>query len=798
MAKSRYRSRKNMQISDQIGKLMGKAAAPYILAVLFLLTLLASYGFYDAKLKWTTLALMGIALVIGILRFPALRERFTLPMCALTLYVLTDGLSTLYAARTASGKLALYAFLAVLAAYCLTLLLTALEPGEGQTAGRWIATALAAFAGVASLVSIDLLSTHIISDLARACLNVFLPGYEYLGGVEVGVRMTSIFGNPNVFAGVAGLGVLLALGLASTEEGNGRRRVCLVLLYVNSMAFVLAFSMGGTGMIVLAFLVFLFLERKERRMGTFVLMLETLVLTMISAALVSMTSFTAWTGMQPIPLLCAIAGSAALCLLDRSVGRTLADKLSGNTKLVPIVTAVVVCIIAIYAAAALNWTGGVTLGPGQGLRRAAYPEPGGYTLSVEADGPLFVTVESQNQQETMMHTSTVLYRGSAAEAVFTVPEDSLVVFFNFSAAQETRFDTASYAGSSGSGSLPLGYKLLPGFIANRLQGLFANENAIQRLVFFEDGMKLFRRSPVIGLGLSGFENSFRSVQSFWYQTQNVHNHYIEVLVDKGIVGLVVFLTLIGVSAAAVWFERRKGEEGCPLVPALGAAVVFMAGHGAVELVFSDSFYLPIAFGVFALIGVCCGKALPVLRADKRAGTVLVSVTGTLLAIFGCLLGGNLMAAHIANTGSTMADLTAAIQLDAFEWSDYANSYIYSARFNNVTDSTRQQADAYAERLSGIESVTVAFASSRYYFATGRVGDAFDAMERDVHRFSSDPNAWQLAFELLREYETDTAEFRAGASRIADALEEWNAENMGNISLTEDGWAFIRRITGRET
>ena len=798
MAQSRYRSRKNIQISDQIGKAMEKAAVPYILAVLFFLTVLASYGFYDAKLKWITMALIGIALVIGTLRFTALRERFALPMCALTLYVLTDALSTLYAARTASGKLALYAFLAVLSSYCLTLFLTALAPGEGQTAGRWMATALSAFAAVAGLVSIDLFSTRLISSPILACLGAISPGYEGLSGVEVGVRMTSIFGNPNVFAGVVGLGVLLALGLAATEEGKGRRCACLVLLYVNSLAFVLAFSMGGTGMIVLAFLVFLSLERKERRMGTLVLMLETLVLTMISAALVSMTSFTAWTGMRPIPLLCAIAGSAALCLLDRFAGRALADKLSGNTKLVPIVTAVVMCVIAIYAAAALNWTGGVTLGPNQRLRRAAYPEPGGYTLSVEADGPLSVTVESQNQQETMMHTSTVLYRGSAAEAAFTVPEDSLVVYFNFFAAQETRVNAASYTGSPGSGSLPLDYKLLPGFIANRLQGLFANENAIQRLVFFEDGMKLFRRSPVIGLGLSGFENSFRGVQSFWYETQYVHNHYIEVLVDKGIVGLVVFLALIGVSAAAVWFERRKGTESCPLVPALGAAVAFMAGHGAVEIVFSSSYYLPIAFGVFALIGVCCGKALPVLRAGKRAGTALVSVTGTLLVIFGCLLGGNLMAAHIADTGRTLSDLTAAIQLDAFEWSDYANSYIYSAQHINVTDSIRQQADAYAERLSGIESVTVAFAPARYYFSAGRVEDAFDAMEQDVHRFASDPNAWQLAFELLREYEADTAEFRAGASRIVAVLEEWNTENMGEIPLTEDGWAFIRRITGRET
>ncbi|MFR1478142.1 MAG: hypothetical protein ACLSB9_21910 [Hydrogeniiclostridium mannosilyticum] len=51
---------------------------------------------------------------------------------------------------------------------------------------------------------------------------------------------------------------------------------------------------------------------------------------------------------------------------------------------------------------------------------AAYPEPGTYTLAVEADAGLTVTIESQNQQETMMHTSTELYRGEASGAQFAV------------------------------------------------------------------------------------------------------------------------------------------------------------------------------------------------------------------------------------------------------------------------------------------------------------------------------------------------------------------------------------------
>ena len=94
--------------------------------------------------------------------------------------------------------------------------------------------------------------------------------------------------------------------------------------------------------------------------------------------------------------------------------------------------------------AAYNITGPASLQRGEGLRRAAYPEPGTYTLAVEADAGLTVTIESQNQQETMMHTSTELYRGEASGAQFAVPEDSLVVYFNFSAPETVRVESVTY------------------------------------------------------------------------------------------------------------------------------------------------------------------------------------------------------------------------------------------------------------------------------------------------------------------------------------------------------------------
>ncbi len=760
-----------------------KVSVPVLAALYFLLVCLTS----SSTVKPAVLLLLALAVGAAAVFFRRLRERLHLPILVLALVVLMDGLSTFYAR---SGKFALYEFLKPLAAFCLALLLLTMRDREDQCAGRRGAAILSGFSALAGLVSIDLLSTRIISAPVLGLLGLFTPDYANLSAVEEGVRMTSLFTNPNVFAGCVGLGTLLSLGLVVSTTGR-ERIVHLVCLYINALSFLLAFSMGASGMIALAFLVYLLLERPERRAQLLLLMVETLILSVAAAFLISLTSFTAWTGFRPVPLLCVVAGAALLCLLDR-LCRPLADKLSGHSRMALVLTGVILAAVALFALAAYNLTGGASLQPGQSLRRAAYPEPGDYALETEAEGDVSVFIESQNQQETMMHTSTPLYQGPLAGASFSVPEDSLVVYFNFTANSEARLESAACAGGAGSCDVPLGYKLLPGFIANRLQGLWANQNAIQRFVFFSDGMKLFGRSPVIGLGLGAFENGVKSVQSFYYETKYAHNHYIQVLVETGAVGFVLFIGLLASSGAAVWFARKREN---PLIPALGAALVFMAGHAVTEVTFSTYAYLPIAFGVIALINLCCGDAIPLPELGGMAKNGVLAAIPALLIVFGIMLSGNMSAQRLASHASSFSDLDRAVSMDRFEWADYMLGYVNSTLTVEADETIRQQADVYAARLAQVDSNTVPIYLAEYYFSTGRTELGLEMVEKYVDYVSSDQNAWQTAFSLLEGYETDAEVFRAGVVRIAGLLEDWNARNMGGVALTEANLAFIARMGG---
>lgn len=728
--------------------------------------------------------LILLTLSLAFLFWSRLRERIRPPVTALALVVLMDLLSCTYAV---SGKFALNEILKVMASFCLALILLTLIDKENSE--RKAAAVLAGCAAIAGLVSIDLLSTRWISTPVLTVLGWFTPSFKDLAVVEEGVRMTSIFIYPNAFAACMGIGILLSLGLAVSSKRKEERVGHLICLSVSSLAFVLTFSMGACAMIVPAFLVILALTGREHRIGLFFLMVETLIVTLLCAFPISRTSMTAWTGVRPIPLLCTAAGAAALCVLDLLIGQRLARKLVGHGKAVSCLAAALLVGTAVFLVAACSLTVGVTLRAGESLRRAVYPDEGTYALTAETEGDPFVVIESQNRADTMMHTSLELYQGPLSQAVFAVPEGSLVVWFNFSTDKDIRLDSVEYMGENGSGNVPLGYRLLPGFIANRLQGLRANQNAIQRLVFFEDGIKLFRRSPIVGRGIGSYANGVTSEQSFYYYTKYAHSHYIQTLAETGIIGFVLFIGLLVVSAVAVWRGRER-----PLGAALGAALIFIACHGAVDGIFSYFASMPMIFGLFTVIALSCGDTLivPAWARKKAVQTGLTVGVCALLVVFVVPLGCNIAAWNMAVQSPNLDTLERAAALDPFEKADYMIAYVIQST-EESDGAIKEKADQYAVRLGKLESNSIPIYLSEYYLKTDRLELAMEMAERYAAYGSADASVWQAVFDLLERYEQDTPDYRASVLHIVDQLDAWNGENMGQVVLNEKAESFIARM-----
>lgn len=130
---------------------------------------------------------------------------------------------------------------------------------------------------------------------------------------------------------------------------------------------------------------------------------------------------------------------------------------------------------------------------------------------------------------------------------FQVPEDTdllRVGLYNRFPGTAAEFDQMVLAGPGGT-EYPVSfnlYKLLPTALARRISTFqMGSDIASSRLVFFKDSLKIIRDYPVLGLGGGGWKSIYMRYQSDGYFTTEVHNHFLQVWVETGTIGLLIFL-----------------------------------------------------------------------------------------------------------------------------------------------------------------------------------------------------------------------------------------------------------------
>jgi len=344
----------------------------------------------------------------------------------------------------------------------------------------WLLWAVEIVLAVVAILCIDGSCWQMLCSVFSTLMEAFGSVYPLSRmGYETGVRITGIYSNGNVTAGILAFGLIIGLYLFRTEESEKGRFFAGLALGIQALAFFLSFSLGAMGAFALTCLVYLLCEKKEDRLSLFLLMVESVLVTLLCA----FATYPMLGGMTPVPLLLAALCGVGIWALERFVGSRLAKVLEGKEKAVTIAIAGMAVLMVIYAVLAMKVTGPIQL-PEETLSRAVALEAGEYTVTVEGADPQ-VTITCQNDQQLMMHTRTGLYKGPLSKATFAVPEDAKVVWF----AMKGEGTLEQVLLSDGT-KVPLGYKLLPGFAANRLQALWANQNFIQRLVFFRDGIEL--------------------------------------------------------------------------------------------------------------------------------------------------------------------------------------------------------------------------------------------------------------------------------------------------------------------
>lgn len=726
---------------------------------------------------------------------------FTPLFCSVTGYLLLYGITLFY---SATGKFALKEFSKIAAAFCIFLLVALLVQKKEVFIDRLLKIISASLA-VVGLLSVDAASCRFLSAPFIAVVDFLIPGAgQSYGAFETGARITSVISMPNVFAPLMAIGMFLSLYLyleAPHLKGRLFAGLCLGLCTVS---FILAFSLGTILTMVLCLLGLVLFCPGKRRAELF----TTLLFVLGAGIVFSVPAFAALGKAGAVSFMPDLLALLLGVVLAFCKGPAL--YVSGRIKMESAKNLVIALLSVaaagvVYAVLGLFVTTAYPLeGAGESFTRSAYLAAGEYSFTAEGDKPIPVAIQSQNFNETVMHKYSGLFSGEArpGEAVsFTVPEGALVVHVTFTGPEGgARVEKAWFTEGASGGktkNLSLNYPLLPAFAANRLQGLWANQNAIQRFAFIADGLKIFAQNPVLGSGPGAFEALQTGVQDFYYESKYVHNHYVQVLLEAGIFGFLFFLAMGWFSFATVW-RNRKTQRRPLLLTVLLACLIMVFVHALIEVDLSYGTFLGVFFALLGLLSAQYGEAAfafdPQRIRGKKKAALIRGGTAAFLGVMLLFLGFNVWAYNKVISAETdvAGALDTAVLFDPFNDIDYQMTYLV----RSVNEGQPlPNADHYAEDLSKKRLFPATRAAALYYFGKYDIQKGFEMSQRTLTLDRSRPSRWEDEFSsyancLTPEYISATGAGESALREVPQGIEQsyemllaFNKERLEPIYLT---------------
>ena len=772
-------------------------------ALCLALAVLGLLHFGGVGAKWMTL-LAGVG-VIALLFFGDEKRLWNLPSLLLLGYAAWSWLTVFWAM---SGKFHLREGSKLLIAVFFFLLVALRKSLDGAFARR-VTGVIAGISALYAFLSIEAVSTGLTKTLLAR-----LPALDAEKIVFQSSRLNGIFGNANIEASIYAIGIFCAIALVCGAEKKWQRALWAAAAAVDALAFLLVFSMGAMACFAAAVVVYLIFAGKGR-VAALLRMLEAAV----PAFLCGFAAFALFgSGRVGLVLPVLLANAAVAAVLAQTVMEKLARALEKHQRAALGVRIGAVLCVAVYAVAALYVTGPYTFG--MAIYRSARLNAGEHTITIEADGEVSLSIFSRDRLELLNMTQTGLYDGPAEGAVaFEVPESSKITVVRMSAAEGV---TVRGAVIDGEQALPLRHKLLPGFASERIQYIGASTSEEQRATFREDALKLWRLSPIIGNGVGAFETGVTAVQDYPYETKYVHNHYLQLLLEDGVVGLALFAGALLTMLLALWKKRRQLEEEelFWLYPALCAELVMNGAQMLWDVSMSMVVFLCMTYAVYGLVVGACAESFSEKAAAEETGkkkkaqakgldpSLLARNFGIgFTAVVLLTLCGNLYASSKANApvGSTdefMSNLSAAARLDLYEHNDKKLSYVV-ASLNEGGEAYRAQADEYAAQLAKVQSNTIPRYLVGYYLQTEQYDKAIDEAILGASYSASDADTWDDCAALLNEalfqnmltplLTEERAALMAKLTEYYDALQAYNASALVPVELSESAQAFFDKI-----
>jgi len=192
-----------------------------------------------------------------------------------------------------------------------------------------------------------------------------------------------------------------------------------------------------------------------------------------------------------------------------------------------------------------------------------------------------------------------------------------------------------------------------------------------RLILLQNSLDLALDTPFTGIGLAGFQMAYSSYVLLLHVGHTIHSHnlFLNLWIEQGLPGLLIFLWLLGLAARQGWRSRtQEPAGGGPDVLAPLIALAVIALHGLADDAFYGSRGVLLMFAPFAWLA----------RADKEhrregeraRGKISTSASALTLALTFALLLALLPATRAMFQANLAATIQTRAELSVYRWPAY--------------------------------------------------------------------------------------------------------------------------------
>jgi O-antigen ligase/tetratricopeptide (TPR) repeat protein len=551
------------------------------------------------------------------------------------------------------------------------------EMADSQKVKRlFLGTIVASSLGV-SIIGLDSSMGGKFVSLLNKFFNILGVEGNLFFGLFVDNRINSTLQYPNAMASYVMAIFFIVVGLLMVYKKWWQKAILGSSAFILFVTFMLTHSRGAQLLFPVAVVIFVLISQK----GTRVKAATYISLSAFPAGVVGLliTPYLSADIFNPKALLFLLVGmlvTVGFCLIVEFLGNLL-QKVNWKVYVSAFSVALIAIVIGLYTVINASVPVELSLEDSEQnktisiSKNVALQPNKEYILRFNAEGKMveeksyayFVRVFSRNEKNIMFGGNTQLVRVNYPESngteeidlLFTTPDDSKLTGIYFSiyyAGTSVKIDEASIIDAeTGKTVKNIMFKNkynLDRYIS-RFENILLSNSLIARMIFYKDGIEIFKDRWFLGAGGGAWNYLYRQYQSYSYASSQAHNYPLQLGIETGAIGIITLICLVVALVIAYLRYYRKTThtdndsnayhiETAAVITAIAA--LFM--HSVIDFDFSESSMLLLFWQCIALynrelkdnLAVEDMRIIPIKRNKKviRSEGKAINVIGIVISL----------------------------------------------------------------------------------------------------------------------------------------------------------------------